>query len=173
MLDLYTIRLTLDTNISLSMIDKVVENVSACPDVLFEKNRFERISTRGLLLTTRGKVVIRDNDFIFTKMWAIEIADDARDWYESGPLTDLTIENNRFIECGQEFVHIFPHNLIHKGYVHNNILIRNNEFRLKHLSCYIVRSAGNVRMIGNTYIKPKLYCFMMVKLNSDVREKDF
>ncbi len=173
MTDLYTIKLTLDTDIGKSMIGKAVEDLSACPDVLFEKNRFERISTRGLLLTTRGKVVVRDNDFIFTKMWAIEIADDARDWYESGPLTDVTIENNRFIECTQETIHIFPHNLVHKGYVHNNILIRNNEFRLKRRSCYIVRSAGNVRMIGNVYKKPRFYCHMMIKLNSDVRKKDF
>ena len=173
MLDLYTVKLTLDTEISKDMAGKVIENVSACPDVLFEKNRFERISTRGILLTTRGKVVVRDNDFIFTKMWAIEVADDARDWYESGMLTDLTVENNRFIECTQELIHIFPHNILHKGYVHNNILIKNNEFHLKRRSCYIVRSAGNVRMIGNKYHKPPFYCHMMIKLSSDVREKDF
>lgn len=173
MLGLYSIKLTLDAEISKDMTGKVIENVSACPDVLFEKNRFERISTRGILLTTRGKVVVRDNDFIFTKMWAIEIADDARDWYESGMLTDVTIENNRFIECTQELIHIFPHNLIHKGYVHNNILIKDNVFHLKHRSCYIVRSAGNVRMINNTYEKPAFYHHMMIKISSDVREKDF
>ena len=173
MLDLHTIKLTLGSEMNTSYLGQFIENVSACPDVLFEKNRFERISTRGILLTTRGKVVVRDNDFIFTKLWAIEIADDAMDWYESGMVCDVTIENNRFIECTQENIHVFPHNLLHKGYVHNNITIKNNEFHLKKRYCYIFRSAGNIRLIGNKYVAPKGFRRYMLKFTSDVVEKDF
>lgn len=173
MLDPHTIKLTLGSEMSTSYLGQFIENVSACPDVLFEKNRFERISTRGILLTTRGKVVVRDNDFIFTKMWSVEIADDAMDWYESGMVCDVTIENNRFIECTQENIHVFPHNLLHKGYVHNNITIKNNEFHLKKRYCYIFRSAGNIRLIGNKYVAPKGFRRYMLKFTSDVVEKDF
>lgn len=173
LIDLHTIKLTLDAPIADSYVGQMIENVSACPDVLFEKNRFERISTRGILLTTRGKIVIRDNDFTFTKMWAIEVADDARDWFESGMVCDLTVENNRFIECTQELIHIFPHNLVHKGYVHNNITIKNNEFHLKKRFCYIIRSAGNVRIFDNKYIAPKCFGKYMLKLSSDIKQKDF
>ncbi len=173
MVDLYTVKLTLDTRLSPSFIGQAIENTSACPDVLFERNRFERISTRGILLTTRGKIVIRDNDFIFTKMWAIEVADDARDWYESGMIKDLTVEGNRFLDCTQEYVHIFPHNIVHKGYVHNNIIIKNNEFHLKKRYCYIVRSSGNVRFIGNKYFDKKFYVRHLFSMSADIPEKDF
>ncbi len=173
MIDLYTIKLTLNKPLESSYCEQAIENLAACPDVLFENNRFERISTRGLLVTTRGKVIIRNNDFTFTKMWAIEVADDARDWFESGMVTDLTVENNRFNECTQEYVHIFPHNLIHKGYVHNNVTIRNNQFNLKKRICYIVRSCGNVHITGNTYVAPKRYRKYMLKLNAGIVEKDF
>ena len=173
MLDLHSLKLTLESPIDSSCIGQMIENISACPDVLFEKNKFERISTRGLLFTTRGKVVVRDNDFIFTKLWSIEIADDALDWYESGMVCDATIENNRFIDCTQEIIHIFPHNILHKGYVHNNITIKNNEFHLRRRICYVVRSAGNVRISGNKYIAPKFYRQYLLKITSDIAEKDF
>ncbi len=173
MTDLYTVKLTLESEISSSYVGEVVENASACPDLLYENNEFERITTRGLLLTTRGKIVIRKNHFKYTKLNAVEIADDAMDWYESGMIRDLTIEENTFARCDSAMIHIFPHNVVDKGYVHKNITIQNNEFHLEGKHCYIVRSAGNVKITGNRYVTPMGYKKFLWKISGEIVKKDF
>ena len=65
-------------------VDYVIEDIDACPDVDFENNFLTRIITRGLLLTTRGKVRIKNNYFKSTTMSAVLLSDDAKSWYESG-----------------------------------------------------------------------------------------
>ena len=44
-------------------VGQVVEDVDACSGLRFANNRMTRIITRGLLITTRGKVNIENNDF--------------------------------------------------------------------------------------------------------------
>ena len=41
----------------------VVENVTYTPEVIVRNNYFSRIPTRGLLVTTRRKVLIESNTF--------------------------------------------------------------------------------------------------------------
>ncbi len=65
-------------------MDDCIENISATPEVTIRHCRFERTNTRGVLVTTRRKVLIEDNMFYRTGMYAILIADDALSWYESG-----------------------------------------------------------------------------------------
>lgn len=77
----------------------VIEDTYACPNLLFENNVLDRIITRGILVTTSGKVIIRNNKFINTSMHSILISDDAKSWYESGNVEDVLIENNYFGDC--------------------------------------------------------------------------
>lgn len=87
-------------------------------------------------MTTRRKVVIEDNVFYRTGMQAILIADDAKSWYESGPVRDVLIKGNRFEECGYNSapdnypIAIVPENSeLVPGYAaHKNIRITDNIF---------------------------------------------
>ena len=60
-------------------------------------------------------------------MPGILIEDDAEGWFESGPVRDMTIRNNKFIGCGIE---INPHTESNKPeeWVHENIRIEGNFF---------------------------------------------
>jgi hypothetical protein len=113
-----------------------VENITREPSLVVRHCRFEGTNTRGLLVTTRRKVVIEDNVFYRTGMQAILIADDAKSWYESGPVRDVLIKGNRFEECGYNSapdnypIAIVPENSeLVPGYaVHKNIRITDNIF---------------------------------------------
>lgn len=124
-----------ETDIELKLTDLyenekncVIENVTACPDVEFLSNEIARIITRGVLVTTRGKVKICDNKFITTAMSSILISDDAENWYESGCCKNVLIENNEFLRYGEPSILIKPENSVYDGAVHENIRITGNTF---------------------------------------------
>ena len=108
--------------------DLVVENVTWTPEVEITGNYFARIPTRGILLTTRRRSVIENNTFFRLPMAAILVADDASSWYESGPVRDLTIKGNDFIDCSIPNIRIEPEIKIFDKPVHSNILIEGNRF---------------------------------------------
>lgn len=86
----------------------MVENISATAEVLIRNNHFERIPTRGILVTTRKPVLIENNMFDKVKGCAVLIADDARSWYESGCVRDVTIRNNVYKAGLNKFVIVAP-----------------------------------------------------------------
>lgn len=145
LLDEYTIRLTLDGEL-VGAAGDVIEDIDASPSLTFERNTIDRIITRGLLLTVRGKVRIRENVFKHTTMNNILISDDAKSWYESGCVRDVVIEGNTFQYCPEHTVCIKPENRSHAGPVHSGILIRNNTVRTP---SYFVKSAYGVVIEGN------------------------
>jgi len=81
-------------------VGDALENMTWTPSVTIKNSRFEGTISRGTLITTRRKVIIENNVYYRTGMHAILIENDASGWYESGAVTDLTIRNNQFIECG-------------------------------------------------------------------------
>ena len=91
-------------------------------------------------------------------MHAILIANDCNFWYESGPVTDVTIRNNKFIECGyNSFPNTYPiaimpetHNFVKDRYVHSNINIVDNEFVLFGPPLLFARSTEHITFQGNT-----------------------
>lgn len=133
---------------------EVIEDITACPDVIFEQNELSRTVTRGLLLTTRGKVEVKDNRFVNTAMSAILISDDAESWFESGPCRDVTIENNEFLSCGNPVVLIKPENRIYGGAVHKNIKIFGNKFN-SDSPCVSASSTDGIELRGNDCGKAK------------------
>ena len=148
MLNENDIELTL-TDSKDAVLGQVIENISSCPNVTFINNSSTRIITRGLLLTTRGKVLIENNDFKSTSMSGILMSDDAKTWYESGMCLDMTIRNNNFDYCGENGVLILPENNVHKGAVHKNITIENNTFKKCMKPCFYIKSASDIVIKNN------------------------
>jgi hypothetical protein len=108
-------------------MDDVVDNLTWYPDFTARNNFVTMDSCRGFLITTRGKVVVEGNLFNRCAMPGILISDDAHDWFESGPVRDVTIRNNQFIGCGIE---ISPQTSSNDPnlWVHENIRIEGNTF---------------------------------------------
>ena len=120
--------------------DLVVENVLWTPEVRITNNYFERIPTRGILITTRRKSLIEGNTLYGMQMSGILVADDGLSWYESGPVHDLTIRRNTFFNCGEPVINIDPENREYKGAVHKNITIEENYFYMRKNSSSVIRA---------------------------------
>ena len=140
------------------IVGDCLENISWNPSVTVRNCRFESVNTRGLLLTTRKKVLIESNHFYRTGMHAILIANDASNWYESGPVEDVVIRNNVFEECAYNsapknyVIAIAPenHQLVSNYYVHRNIRIENNFFKVYEAPLLSARSTAGLIFSHNT-----------------------
>jgi len=153
LIDEYNIVLRLD-NIEGAKVGFAIEDIDACPEVKFVGNTLTRIITRGLLLTTRGKITVRGNRFVNTTMSAVLVSDDAAGWYESGAVKDLTVEDNEFLYSGGYTVIVKPENREHKSYVHSGIIIRANSIERPR---FYFKSVDKVIIEKNIYqAKPKL-----------------
>lgn len=135
-----------------------VENLSYTPEVHIHHNYFTRTSTRGLLVTTPRKVVIEDNVFEKTGMSAILIESDAEGWFESGPVKDVLIRNNTFIDCayqggpGNAVIALNPSNTVvdSRQPVHQNIRIVNNRFLTFDYPVLFAKSTHHLLFSGNS-----------------------
>lgn len=148
LLNEYEIKLTVSST-SGAKVGKVIEDVSACPNLEFKNNIMTRIITRGVLVTTRGKVNIENNHFVSTTMSNILLSDDAKNWYESGMCRDVTIQNNTFDYCGGTPILIKPENNKYLGAVHKNIRIINNTFKKHKSPCIDVKATDNIIIKNN------------------------
>ncbi len=148
----YEIKLTVNDT-QKAKTGAVIEDVSACPDLDFVNNTMTRIITRGLLITTRGKVNVENNHFVSTSMSGILLSDDAKSWYESGMCRDVTIKNNTFDYCEQTPILIKPENSRYKGAVHNNIKIIGNTFKEYSGYCISAKASDNIYLKDNRFLK--------------------
>ena len=135
--------------------DDAVENVTWTPEVLIHHNIITRIPTRGILVTTRRKAVIENNQFLRIASSAVLVEDDAEGWYESGMVKDLTIRNNSFVECGEPVISIHPENNISEGPVHHNLQISGNMFTFNDSKALSAKSTANISFIGNRITIPR------------------
>lgn len=150
----YEIRLTVSSTQNAS-VGKVIEDISACPELEFTGNQSTRIITRGLLITTRGKVNIENNHFTSTSMSGILLSDDAKSWYESGMCRDVTIKRNTFNYCGGTPILIKPENSKYAGAVHKNIRITGNTFK-KYSGAFVsMKDSDDILIKDNTYKSSK------------------
>ena len=150
LLNEYDIRLTV-SNRNKAKVGNVIENISACPNLDFENNEMTRIITRGLLITTRGRVNVKNNHFVSTTMSGILLSDDAKSWYESGMCRDVTIENNTFDYCGETPILIKPENRVFAGAVHKNIKLIGNTFKKYKGYCIFAKDTDNITLKGNKF----------------------
>jgi hypothetical protein len=119
--------LTLDGPAPFYGTDDVLDNITWHPNLTLRNNYVSMDPVRGFLITTRGMVLVEGNTFHRCTMPGILVEDDAEGWFESGPVRDLLIRNNKFIHCGIE---INPHTSGAKPAepVHENIRVTGNFF---------------------------------------------
>lgn len=158
---LKTMTVTFDRDLPEEIMDKigsepkyVAENVTFTANVVIRNNFFTTIPTRGILCTQRKKVLIENNVFQNMAMASIFLSNDSNEWYESGPIRDLTIRGNTFYirPAGQTEWKYKPAIYIHpevKGGssklsadtpVHRNLTIEENTFYMGHDG--VVRAEG-------------------------------
>ena len=128
-----------------------IENYSANPDFEFSGNTVNRIPTRGMLVTTAGKVVIENNRFLNTGMSGIYISGDASSWFESGAVSDVTIRGNAFMNCDDNAVLIAPEIKKYGGAVHKSFLIENNFFLLNNTHAVNALACESIVLKNNIY----------------------
>ena len=150
LLNEYEIRLTLSSTQNAS-VGKVIEDITACPELEFTGNSSTRIITRGLLITTRGKVNVENNHFVSTSMSGILLSDDAKSWYESGMCRDVTIKSNTFDYCGGTPILIKPENSRYAGAVHKNVRIIGNTFKKYKGACVRVKDSDDIIIKDNIH----------------------
>lgn len=154
------ISLIFDKNIPSDIIlnSTCVENISTTPTVHISGCNISRLSTRGILMTTPRKAVIENCRFEGLGMAAILVEGDAKGWFESGPVTDLTIKNNTFIDCNyagpQNGATIIfnPSNseISYKNPVHKNINIIGNTFYTNGRPVIYAKSTSDILFFGNS-----------------------
>lgn len=168
--DLMTSEVTFEEELPAFLGDKiqgegkyVAENVSYTPDVVIKGCRFSYVPTRGILCTTRGKVLIENNEFFGMAMAGVYISNDSDAWYESGPVRDMTIRGNTFYifkTVGNKIknkggIFVEP---ITKGRalpdwrnpIHKNITVDSNMFYMEHENVIYAQSVENLTVINNT-----------------------
>ena len=143
--------LTLDKDVPLEFKQNdVVENVTWTPEVEIRGCTVSRIPTRGFLIATRRKVLVENNKFLRTHMSAILLGSDARRWFESGCVRDMTIRKNIFLNCAEPVINVTPSNTVPNDAVHQNIRIEDNEFVLRGKSMVRAKSTKALSVTGNT-----------------------
>ncbi len=138
----------------------VAENVTFTPEVYIGNCNFSAIPTRGILCTTRKKVLIEKNTFDFMTMASIYLSNDCNDWYESGPIRDFTIRDNTFFVrkpyakygwCKAAiFIDPIVKSLKNSNLaVHENILIEGNTFYMEHENVLNAKCTKNLVFKNN------------------------
>lgn len=147
--DDYHIILKLDKVPDNEIKGMAIENVTKCPCLVFQNNTIKNVATRGVLYTSRGKCIIKDNHFIACNMSGVCISDDANNWFESGMCKDVLIENNIFDYCGETPILIKPEIKKYSGGVHSNIKITNNIFKRYPGVCISALACDDLTVKGN------------------------
>ena len=140
----------------------VAENVTYAPAVTIRNCTFKNVATRGVLCTTRNKVMIENNIFYNMSMATIYLSNDSDEWYESGPIRDMTIRNNIFYikDIGRTAWNTAPAIYVHpvtKGGglpdasnpIHKNITIEGNTFFMDLDRVVEAESVENLKFINN------------------------
>ncbi len=141
------IRVYLDRELPDIILKKdVVENATWTPDLYVRNCEFGPTAGRGILCTTRGKVIIENNQFC--NLWgpALLIEDDCNFWFESGCTNEIIFRNNTITNCdyakmwqGAPTIRYTPKvmNESSKEFVHGKLTLTNNIFKFpregKHL----------------------------------------
>lgn len=123
----------------------VVENVSWTPDLHVSGCDFGPTSGRGILCTTRGKVIIENNRFAHLWGPALLIEDDCNFWFESGLTKEIIFRNNVIFGCDfgktwaeSPVIRYTPKIMSKRSreYVHGKLVLSGNVFRKSSLGSH-------------------------------------
>lgn len=133
--------------------DDVIDNITWNASLLTIRNCHVSVDpVRGFLLASRGKIVVENNTFDHCGMSAILVEGDAMGWFESSPIRDLLIKNNRFLNCGVSITTSVKGPKPEEP-VHENIRILNNDFTGGEIKA---KSVKGLRVEGNRSVKSAL-----------------
>jgi hypothetical protein len=115
----------------------VLESLNRVADLIFRNNIVRHNRARGMLIATKGKVII-ENNYFNTSGCAILFQSDGEFWFESGGVYDVEIRNNHFDACryspwGNAIIDCTPRPAEEEGkYFHKQIksyreIVRQNE----------------------------------------------
>lgn len=144
----------------------VAENVTYAPAVTVKGCTFKNVPTRGILCTTRNPVLIEDNTFLNMSMATIYLSNDSDEWYESGPIRDMTIRNNTFYiksigRTSWEYAPAIYFHPVTKGGglptednpIHKNITIEGNTFYMDTDTVVKAESVENLTIRNNKILR--------------------
>ncbi len=132
-----------------------IENTTATPEAWLHHITITRIPTRGILATTRRRVLIAHNNFNHVHMSGIFVNDDASGWFESGIVKDMSISRNKFSNCGEPVINIHPENTVSgKMAVHANIQVSDNVFYLRGKGLLSAKNTADITFSGNLLHSP-------------------
>ncbi len=141
--------------------EMAVENTTWMASVSMKKCTVRQNRARSILISTSKKVEILDNYFS-SMMAGVRVCGDANYWFESGPITDLTVKGNVFEDLGiggakpQAILQIDP--IISKkyrknGYFHKNITFDSNTIKTFDPHIIYALSVDNLKITNNTIIQ--------------------
>ncbi len=171
--DLRTMEIRFEEELPQNLSDKisgepkyVAENVTYAPKVTIRNCSFKQVPTRGILCTTRNPVLIEGNTFKNMSMATIYLSNDSDEWYESGPIRDMTIKNNEFYikSIGRTYWEYAPAVYVHpvtkggglpsaENPIHKNITIEGNIFHMDTDTVVKAESVENLTIKNNTILR--------------------
>ncbi len=142
------IKLLIEGNIPEIELEKdVVENATWTPNLYVRNCDFGPTSGRGILCTTRGEVIIENNNF--HNLWgpALLIEDDCNFWFESGYTKEIIFRNNRVSNCefacmweGAPSIRYTPKVMDENSEapVHGRLVLKDNIFEKPHFAEHLI-----------------------------------
>lgn len=138
LIDDYHIELRLEKDVDERYLGNGIDNISTSPKVEIKDNKFDSSMGRGILVTTREKCLIENNEFNNLAGAALCVCDDCNFWYESSLTNDVIFKDNKVTNCAynpfgenKEFEIFIKPEVMDKsfnGYVHNKIEVKDNVF---------------------------------------------
>lgn len=138
-------------------INYCLDNLDNYPSLIFKNNLVQKNRARGILLKTKGDVLIEDNT-IHTLGAAFQICCDMNFWFESGGSNNIIIRNNTIsgkrthtwgaglFDIKQETI-----SFIKNKFIQNNIIIENNEIYLNEHLLIHGNSIKNLSITNNIF----------------------
>jgi hypothetical protein len=146
----------------------VIASTAKYPEVLMKNCIVQKNRARGILLGSRGKIVI-ENNYFQTHCAAINLEGDGRNWFEQAGVRDLTIKNNMFDNCNYSFMLGLGVIMVSSGIEENqkaesrynrNIIIENNTFKIFNPCILNMYSVDNLIVRNNKIEKTNDYEFL-------------
>lgn len=148
-----------------------IENESWLPTVYFARNTIRNNRARGALFSSPRRTICENNLFDHTSGTAILLCGDCNGWYESGPVRELIIRKNKFVNALTNMfqftngvISIYPEipNLKdQKRYFHGGkadaIQIVNNEFHTFDMPLLYAKSVDGLVFEHNKIFKTNDY----------------
>lgn len=141
-----------------------IENESWTPTARFARSIVRNNRARGALFSSPRRTVCEDNLFDHVSGTAILLCGDCNGWYESGPVRDLVIRRNKFVNAltnlfqfTNAVISIYPEIpdlALQQSYFHGGrsgaIRIENNEFRAFDTPLLYAKSVNGLVFRRNT-----------------------